>query len=383
MSEHLPTLALVALGASEGLVGLQRTLVHLSVLLQLPALALVGRLRKRSILLAGQLVAISGGAPLLAFGALEALGPAGARIALAGFAVAAAGLSVSETVWFAILHGFQERERIGRFFAWLRTGWHVVLIAFFLGAQRWLALHPGSFGPLFALGFAAGVVRAALIARLPERREAGGGAARVREALALVVREPLLRRYLGGIALGGAVRGVVFTFALVMLRRAIGFDEGSVLYTTVALYAGGLATLWLWGRVVDAVGPWPVFLWTSLGQALLVLGLLGVRDPSPQSLALAVACFFGIYALGAGFDVADTHALFALAPDDAPARTLVAARVVELLIRAAIPLAVGLVLERALAAGMEPLAVYRALFVACALAIGLASLPLRAFARRG
>jgi hypothetical protein len=383
MSEHLPTLALVALGASEGVVGLQRTLVHLSVLLQLPALALVGRLRKRSILVAGQLVSIAASAPLVAFAALEALGDgAGARIALASFAVSAAGMSVSETVWFAILHGFQEREQIGRFFAWLRSGWHVVLIAFFLGAQSWLAEHPGRFGPLFALGLAAGVARAALIVWLPERREPGGGATPVREALALVVRERLLRRYLAGVALGGAVRGVVFTFALVMLRRAIGFDEGSVLYTTVALYAGGLATLWLWGRVVDAVGPWPVFRWTSLGQALLVLGLVAVRAPTAEGLGLAVALFFGIYALGAGFDVADTHALFALAPEEAPARTLVAARVVDLLIRAAIPIAAGLALERALAAGFEPLAVYRALFVACAAAIALASLPLRAFAQR-
>jgi hypothetical protein len=204
----------------------------------------------------------------------------------------------------------------------------------------------------------------------------------VREALALVVREPMLRRYLGGIALGGAMRGVVLTFALVMLRRVIGFEEGRVLYTTVALYAGGLATLWMWGRVVDAVGPWPVFRWTSLAQALLVLGLLGLRDPSTGDLALAVALFFGIYALGAGFDVADTHTLFALAPDTAPARTLVAARVVELLIRAAAPFAAGVAIEWALAAGFEALPVYRALFLTCAAASALASLPLRAFAKR-
>jgi hypothetical protein len=383
MSEHLPTLALVALGASEGLVGLQRTCVHLAVLLQLPALALVGRVRKRSILLAGQLLAIVGGAPLLAFGWLASRGGDEAQqLALASFAVAAAGFSVSETVWFAMLHGFQEPARIGRFFAWLRTGWHVALIAYFLAAQHWLSAHPGGFAPLFAVGFTAGVVRAALIARLPERREGGGDAPRVRQALALVLREPMLRRYLAGIALGGAVRGVAFTFALVMLRRVIGFEEGRLLYTTAALYAGGLATLWLWGRVVDAVGPWPVFRWTSLGQALLVLGLVALRDPSAGDLTLAVALFFGIYALGAGFDVADTHTLFALAPAESPATTLVGVRVVELLIRAAIPLVAGVALEAALAADFEPLAVYRVLFVVCAAASALASRPLRAFAQR-
>jgi len=382
MSEHLPTLALVALGASEGLVGLQRTCVHLAVLLQLPALALVATVRKRSILLAGQLLAIVGGAPLLAWGLLSSHGGEAAReLALASFAVAAAGFSISETVWFAMLHGFQEPARIGRFFGWLRTGWHVALIAYFLGAQHWLSAHPGHFAPLFGVGFAAGVVRATLIARLPERREGGDDAPRMREALARVLRQPMLRRYLGGIALGGAVRGVVFTFALVMLRRVIGFEEGRLLYTTAALYAGGLATLWLWGRAVDAVGPWPVFRWTSLGQALLVLGLLALRDPSTGDLVLAVALFFGIYALGAGFDVADTRTLFSLAPAAAPATTLVGARVVELLIRAVIPLVAGVALEAALAAGFDPLSVYRVLFVACAAASAFASVPLRAFAK--
>jgi hypothetical protein len=80
--------------------------------------------------------------------------------------------------------------------------------------------------------------------------------------------------------------------------------------------------------------------------------------------------------------VADTHTLFALAPAEAPASTLVAVRVVELLIRALIPFVAGLALEGALALHFEPLAVYRVLFVACAAASALASVPLRAFATR-
>jgi len=383
-TEHLPTLALLALGAGEALVGLQRSFVYLGVLLQLPTLRLVGHLPKRRILVAGQMLALAGSAPLMCFGALRVQGGSPAlAAALACFAVAAAGFSIAETVWFPMLHGYQEGARIGRFFALLRTGWHVALIAYFLGARWWLAHHPGSFGPLFALGLALGVVRVALISRLPERSERTGAAIRVREAAALLRREPLLRRYLAGIATAGSVRLVVFTFAVVMMRRVIGFSEGQILYTTVAIFSGGLASLWIWGRVVDAVGPEPVFRWTAIGQAALILGLLGVSGPDTGSLVLAVGLFFGLWALGAGFDVADTKVIFGMAPEHAPARTLVVARVSETTVRGAAPLAVGVVLEQVLAAGLDPLSVYRGLFVVAAALELCVILPLRAFRRAG
>ncbi len=379
-TEHLTTLALLALGAGEALVGLQRGVVYLSVLLQLPILRLVGRVSKRRLLVAGQCVALAGSVPLLFFGGLAALEPPrGVVVALVAFAVAAAGFSISETVWFPLLHGYQERARIGRFFGTLRTGWHLSLIVYFLGAQRWLEAHPGDFAPLFGLGFALGLVRVVLIARLPERSERTGAVIHVREAVALLRAQPLLRRYLAGIATAGAVRSVVFTFAVVMMRRVVGFSEGQILYTTVAIFTGGLATLLLWGRVVDRVGPYPVFRWAALGQAALILGFLFVSESDTASLTLAVALFFGLWALGAGFDVADTHVIFQLAPEDAPARTLVVARVTETTFRGAAPLLVGAGLGWLLATQLDPLSVYRALFVACAVVQILAIWPLRAF----
>jgi hypothetical protein len=380
---ELPTLALVALGASEAVVGLQRALLYLAVALQLPALRLVSSVPKRSILVGGQVFALVGSAPLLAFAALEGLGPpASVGIALAALIAAAAGLAVGDTAWFALLHGYQEPARTGRFFALLRTGWHLTLIAYFLAAQRWLTAHPGQFGPLFAAGWALGLLRVVLIARLPERSERGSQRIRVREAIGLLRHQPLLRRYLIGCGLAAPARSVAFAFALVMLRREIGMGEGQILYTTIAVYTGGLASLYLFGRIVDAVGPGPVFRWTALGQAALTLGLIAVDGAGAADLLLAVALFFGVYALGAGFDVADTHVLFSLAPEHAPARTMVMAQVFESAIRAAAPLLLGVVLERALRAGLEPLAAYHVLFVVCALSALAALLPLRGFAHR-
>lgn len=377
LSDHVPTLALIALGASESVVGMQRAFIYLAILVQLPVLRWIGRIPKRRILVTGQMVALLGTAPLLWFARLHD-GP-GIAVALTAFATASLGFAVCETVWFPLLHGFQEDERIGRFFGLLRTGWHLTLIFYFLGARWWLAVHPGEFAPLFGVAFGLGVVRVLLIAQLPERSERTGSAIRVRQALALLRRQPLLRRYLAGVTIAGSTRVVAFTFSVVMMRRVVGFSEGEVLYTTVAIYTGGLASLWIWGRIVDAVGPGPVFRWTAVGQSLLFLGLLGISANDAPSLMLAVALFFSLWALGCGFDVADTHVIFALAPSNAPARTLVVTRVCDSLLRGGAPLVVGLLLDRLLGAGMEPLLVFRGLFVVCSLAILTAILPLRAF----
>src|SRR5512147_149037 len=73
-TDQLPTLALIGLGASEAWIGLQRAFEPLSQLLQLPTLRMVGQVRKRSILVAGQGLAVLGGAPLVAYAALAQWG---------------------------------------------------------------------------------------------------------------------------------------------------------------------------------------------------------------------------------------------------------------------------------------------------------------------
>ncbi len=381
-TDHLPTLALVALGASEGLVGLQRTLVFAAVLLQLPTLRLVGRFPKRHLLVSGQIVAVLGSLPMLFFASLADWGGPGAlAVALAGFAVVAAGFNIGETVWFPLLHGFQRPERIGRFFGTLRTGWHLSLIVYFLGAQSWLAHRPGSFGPLFAVAFALGILRIVLVAQFPERSERTGSTISVRETVALVRRHADLRRYLAGIGPGQASRVVFVTFAIVMMRRVAGFSDAQVLYTTVATFSGGLVSLYLWGRVVDAVGAAPVFRATALGQAALMLVFCGVSGPAQGDVLLAVATIFGIWVLASGFDVADTHVLFGMTPEETPARLLVPARVADSLLKGTGPLVAGLVLDRLLAGGADPLAVYRGLFAAAAAVQAVSFAPLLRFRR--
>jgi Na+/melibiose symporter-like transporter len=386
-TEDLPTLALVSLGAGEAVVGLQRSLLPLGQLLGLPTLRLVGRLRKRTILVAGHALAVLGGVPLLAFGALRAAGPELATpVVLASLAVCAAGIVVSNTVWFPLLRGYVEPDRTGHFFGLLRSGWHLALIVYFLAARSWLAGHPGSFAALFGLATFLGLLRIFLIVRLPERSEQTGAPIRVREAFRLLRTDAQLRRYLLGVGATGALRRSVVPFVIVMMRRQIGLTDAEVVLTTLAGYTGGLLSLYLWGRAVDRAGPVPVFLGTGLGTALLFAALLAVREPGPAAVAGLTAFFFLLTVFSSGFGVADTHVLFGLTPDHAPSRALVLGSVAVGCAAGLTPVLAGHLLETGLADAVRPvdrLEVYRSFFAGAALLQALAFLPLRGFTRVG
>ncbi|MCU0668040.1 MAG: hypothetical protein MUF70_01660 [Myxococcota bacterium] len=377
-TDQLPTLALIGLGASEAWIGLQRAFEPVSQLLQLPALRLIGRHRKRSILVAGQAMAVVAGLPLVAYAWLaRAGGDLALGIALASLWVTAVGIVISHTVWFPLLRGYVEPGRIGHFFGVLRTGWHLTLIAYFLGAQLWLSAHPGAFGALFGVATLAGLLRMALIVRLPDAGAPTGERIRARAAMRLLRDHRELRRYLAGMVLCGAPRRAALPFAVVMMRRSMGLSDADVMLTTVASFAGGFASLYAWGRAVDRFGAAPVFRFTAwLSSALLVW--LAAAGPT-ASLAAMTAFFFVFVALASGFGVADTHVLFGLSPEREATPTLVIADVTASLAYGAAPFLVGIALDRAIGGGADPIAAYRTLFVAAALVMALSPLPLRRF----
>jgi MFS family permease len=378
-TDQLPTLALVALGASETVVGLQRAFEPVGQLLQLPTLRLVGRFRKRSILIAGQVFAVVAGLPLVAFGILGAIAPPWPVVITLGcLASASAGVVVSQTVWFPLLRSYVEPERIGQFFGLLRTGWHLTLIAYFVLAQRWLASWPGSFGLLFLVATACGLLRIAFVARLPEPAGETGERILVREAVALLGRDVALRRYLLGVSLCGAARRALVPFVIVMMRRVLLLSDADVILSTIAFFAGGFVSLYLWGKAVDRFGAAPVFQLTGTGLTGLYLCLLAIQA-GDRSAALMIVFFFLLALLNAGFGVADTHVLFGLAPVHAPTRTLVVADVTSSLAYGLAPFAAGLLLDAALSAGIEPLAAYHGLFVAAAALTLLSLWPLARF----
>jgi predicted MFS family arabinose efflux permease len=362
----LPTLALLALGASESIVGLQSAIVSISLLLQFPMLRLVSLVSKRNILVGAHAFAVFGALPLLAYRHFAAI-DSGIAIACVCFAAAAAGISASETVWFPLLRSYVEPGMVGRFFGMIRSGWHLTLIVYFLGSQAWLARHPGDFAPLFAIGALCGLIRIALIVRLPERDERTGERIQARQAFSLL-RDPAIRNYLAGVSCSAAVRASLLPFAVVLLRREVGLNDAVVLNTAIATFSGGLISLYLWGRAVDRFGSAPIIRWTSLAMGGLAFGLAALASDASDSATLAgsIAFFFGFAVLSAGFGVADTQILFSLAPAHAPSRALVLASVVVGSAGALTPALAGWLLEQGLGAHDDRMAVYRWFFAALA-----------------
>jgi predicted MFS family arabinose efflux permease len=370
----LPTLALLALGAGEAIVGLQAAIVSLALLIQLPVLRRVARTDKRTILVRAHALAVMGCLPLLAFRSLAAWDTQGAiAVAMLCFAVAAVGTSASDTVWFPLLRGYVEPQKTGRFFGTIRSVWHLTVIGYFLGSQAWLTRHPGDFAPLFLVGAVCGMLRIAMIRRLPERSERGE-AIRVREAFALL-RDAEMRNYLAASCCFTAVRATAIPFAMALLRRELGLSEGEIVYTAVATYSGGLVSLYAWGGAVDRWGALPILRATTLGMAVCLAGWMGVTQ-GLGSLPAAIGFFFAFAVLSSGFGVADTQFLFGLAPAHAPSRALVLASVSVGTCGALVPALAGVGLEFSLGESADGLGVYRIFFAILAAAQLAALVPL-------
>ena len=381
-TEQLPTLVLVFLGASEALIGLQSGLARGLFVLQLPGLRLVSWFSKRSLLLAGHGLALVASAPLIFFASLSTLERGLALgIVLTSLCFTALGASLTELVWFPLLRGYVEPDRIGRFFGAIRTTWHLSVIAFFLGGRAWLAQHPAGFGALFGVAWLLGLMRVPLIANLPERSERSATRTRARDALALVRSNLRLRRYLLGTTAFAALRVSVLPFTLVLLRRELGFSDANVVLTTIALYLGGLVSLYLWGAMIDRIGAYVVFRTASLGSAALYVGLAFLDEAGALTLPCAIGFFFVQAVLSAGFGLADTRVLFELTPPEAPAPTIVLSSVAVGVGCGLAPLLAGFVLDALLAHAREPLAVYRGYFLVVAGLQALTFLPLRVFRR--
>ena len=172
-------------------------------------------------------------------------------------------------------------------------------------------------------------------------------------------------------------------FALVLLRREVGFSEAQLLAATIANFAGGLVSLYFWGRVIDRRGAAIVFRGTSIGMAFLILSLIAISSGDDGAFLGAMLFFFFYAILAAGFGMADTHVLFKLTPVESPARILVAAAVSVGVVAAIVPLVVGFSLELGLAATSDRRLVYHVFFAIAAMIQAVNWWPTRGFGPDG
>jgi MFS family permease len=160
-------------------------------------------------------------------------------------------------------------------------------------------------------------------------------------------------------------------------------SEGEVVKNTIALIAGGLISLYAWGRIVDRVGAVPVLQATAAGMSL-ALGVLALAPESALVVSWTAPWFFVMSLLVSGFGVADTHLLFELTPPEQPARTLVLAAVTAGLAAGVAPVLAGAALDLMLPADPAgALRTYRGFFGVLALLMATALLPTRGLVSSG
>ena len=254
-TEWVPTLAIVGLGGSPAMVGLQSAFDPLGHFLQLgcPAPS-VGRWSKRRILARRPGARGRRGAPAPRLRPAPARGRRRSRSASRSRASPPPrSASPSPTPsGFRCCAPTSSPGAVGRFFGTIRSGLAPDAHRLLPRRARLARAPPGLARPALRGGSRGGrrAPRAGLAHARAERAHRAS-----RSACAMRSRScgthPRLRRYLLGVGAQGALWTATLPFVIVMMRRVIGMSDAQVIGATVAAYAGGLVSLYPWGRAVD------------------------------------------------------------------------------------------------------------------------------------
>jgi MFS family permease len=258
----------VALGASPMVIGLLAAIPFFGQIAQLPAIALVERLRQRRRITVYASAASRVGILLLA--ALPFLDPATALalLVLAQLAVTVLG-SIGACAFNSWVHELVPRDRLGALFS-RRLFWSMVSAS--LGAllagqvvQRWRGAVPlEGYAVVFAAAGLAGFVSSWYLARVPEPRMVRTGPP---PPVLAMVRAPFrdrnFRRVLAFMASWNFASNLAAPFIAVYLMRQMHYGLAVVTALWVAATVANALTLYWWGRLSDRLS----------NKAILALGL--------------------------------------------------------------------------------------------------------------
>jgi MFS family permease len=273
------------LGASNIMVGVLASAPFLTQLLQLPAITLVERWRRRkmiavvSSLIGRAMLAIMA---VLAFftGTLPLLLFLAAQIILCGFG------AVGTCAWNAWMRDLAPEERLGRVFA-RRTIW-LSTISLLLGLVAALALDltpAGSternlvFAGMFAVGCVTGLISARVVAAMPEPlMPPAPGPVR----LGTLLREPLrdlnFRRLLAFVASWQFAINLATPFFTVFIVRQLRFDVSFVMLLGVVSQVANIGALRMWGTLSDRYANKSVLAVCAPTYILAIVAMIGASQ---------------------------------------------------------------------------------------------------------
>jgi MFS family permease len=340
------------LGASPLQIGALASISLIAQVAQLPAIALVHRLRRRKQIVIVALTVARIAIPALALLTMvPASGQAVMWLMAAQFVITALG-SVAGCALNSWLHQLLPQDRLGRFFSRRLLAATVISCAGTLAAG-WLVDHPVGADPrhAYALAFVlagiAGFVNLGYLARCPEPAMAPPHPSdTLLEALKAPFRDRPFRALLVLLASWNVAGNLAAPFVTVFLMQQLGFGLAMVTSLWVASQLANATTLFLWGKVPDRLSnkavlrvALPAYFFSAV--ALVFCASL---SGSPQLVLL-----FGVHMLlgtaSGGIALASGNLGLKFAPKDRATPYLTAASLVSAVAGGITPVIAGAVAE--------------------------------------
>lgn len=285
----------LALGASNFAIGLLAALPFLAQLAQIPAIALVERLRMRraisvSCLAASRLMLL----PLALLPLLEDRMLALASLVLGTAASAALG-AVAACSWNSWIRQLVPERRLGVFFARRQFMATAAGMAAGLGAglfiDGWAAWSPArpayAFSLLFLLGLAAGAASTWYLARVPEpRMEATERRLTFATALQQPFRDGNFKRLIIFLTTWNFAVNLAAPFFTVYMVQELQLSLAFVTLLLVSSQGANLLVLNLWGRLSDRMSNKSVLAISAPAFLVCILSWILLATPKPHSLTL-------------------------------------------------------------------------------------------------
>ena len=281
----------LALGASPFHIGLLAAIPLIAQAVQLPAIALVERVRQRRKIA----VLVITGARVLIFSLafLPFLADTPAQLTLlvaAQFTIAAFG-SIGACALNSWLHQLLPREGLGAFFA-KRLFWATTIACIGTLAAGQLVDH-WPFEPkihAYSLSFAtaglAGFVSSWYLTRVPEPKMQVPSHESMLARLRLPFSDANFRNFLFFMASWNVASNFAAPFLTVYLMRHLGLPLGTVTTLWVTSQVANALTLYLWGRLSDRLSNKAVLSVAMPAWFLCILAMVFTAEPQPHAFTL-------------------------------------------------------------------------------------------------
>lgn len=311
------------LGASNLWVGVLASAPFITQLLQLPAVAIVERLRARKRI--AVVTSLIGRAMLLVMAATAFFqGFAPLLVFLAAQYVLCGLSAFGACAWNAWLRDLAPENRLGAVFA-RRTAWTAAitlvagLVAAFIleGTDAGSANRSIAFAGMFVVGCMAGLISAAVVSRMPEPLMPPLSE---RVSLLQLLRAPLadinFRRLLAFVVSWQVAINLATPFFTVFIVRQLGFDVSMVMVLSALSQLANLLALRSWGTLSDRFSNKTVLLVSAPAYIAGIVAMIGASQSPHQTFVIGWLIFLHVLmgAAVAGVTLASTNIALKLSP---------------------------------------------------------------------